>query len=343
MNDFFKLKDFGPVKDAEVEFGDITFLVGPQASGKSIFLQAWKLSKDYSIVKNTLDRYLYVTDQKEDLIKLYFGISKLNPDAITLDAEKNSSQPIFYIPAQRVMSISDGRPKNFMEFDYETPFVIREFSEYLRQNFGPYAEEMAENIQNPESIYHGAKIEIDSSMGQKKMRLHTGENSIAFMSWSAGQKEYMPFNMASYFIRKSTPLYKYIVIEEPEMGLHPRAILEFAKDVFGLVNQGYKIVISTHSPVFLEIAWGISEMRKSPEQNFKKAMLDALDINAAPISDTLFGIRNNVRTYFFDNGVSRDISTLDVMNDDKAISELGELTSFVSRMCDAVSANKEEE
>lgn len=32
-----KIKNFGPIGNVEVKFGDLTFLVGPQASGKSLF------------------------------------------------------------------------------------------------------------------------------------------------------------------------------------------------------------------------------------------------------------------------------------------------------------------
>lgn len=36
----------GPITDAEVTFGDLTVLVGPQATGKSVFLQFLKLLVD---------------------------------------------------------------------------------------------------------------------------------------------------------------------------------------------------------------------------------------------------------------------------------------------------------
>ena len=34
----FIIKNFGPIKDVSLDFGDLTILVGPQASGKSIAL-----------------------------------------------------------------------------------------------------------------------------------------------------------------------------------------------------------------------------------------------------------------------------------------------------------------
>ena len=37
---------FGPIQEADVKFGDLTVLVGPQASGKSLFVQLYKLIED---------------------------------------------------------------------------------------------------------------------------------------------------------------------------------------------------------------------------------------------------------------------------------------------------------
>ena len=38
MNEL-KVENFGPIGKAHVEFGDLTILVGAQASGKSLFLE----------------------------------------------------------------------------------------------------------------------------------------------------------------------------------------------------------------------------------------------------------------------------------------------------------------
>ena len=64
---------------ADVEFGDLTLLVGPQASGKSVFLQLFKLVKDHGPITKTLKRYGYsyepgVTESPSDpLLTLMFG------------------------------------------------------------------------------------------------------------------------------------------------------------------------------------------------------------------------------------------------------------------------------
>ncbi|MCS6928774.1 MAG: ATP-binding protein [Saprospiraceae bacterium] len=50
---------------------------------------------------------------------------------------------------------------------------------------------------------------------------------------------------------------KWIVIEEPEMGLHPQAIQTVMLLCLELLSRDYCIAITTHSPVFLELAWAI--------------------------------------------------------------------------------------
>ena len=37
------IRNFGPIREAEMDFGDLTFLIGPQASGKSLSLELLKL------------------------------------------------------------------------------------------------------------------------------------------------------------------------------------------------------------------------------------------------------------------------------------------------------------
>ncbi len=41
-----EVSSFGPIKQGKVEFGDLTILVGPQASGKSLLVQLFKAIED---------------------------------------------------------------------------------------------------------------------------------------------------------------------------------------------------------------------------------------------------------------------------------------------------------
>ena len=51
------VQNLGPIPEAEVEFGDLTVLVGPQASGKSLFLQTLKLVLDRNHIHDTFEHH----------------------------------------------------------------------------------------------------------------------------------------------------------------------------------------------------------------------------------------------------------------------------------------------
>lgn len=374
----FVIKHFGLINDVSISFGDLTLLIGPQASGKSITLETLKLAIDRDHIINTLDRYNYIIGHNTDkILNVYFGEgmsgiwkdnTQIEYDGIPL-LKKNlpkkadeTDEILFYIPAQRIFSISDGRPKNFMEFDSSSPYILRSFSETLRlfmQN-GMGQADVLFPIKNrlkgflrrsfDESIFHNAKIITEERAGQKKMVLNVDDLSIPFMSWSAGQKEFMPLLLAFYclsgppskVIKKEK--YKYIVIEEPEMGLHPKAIISVILQILELIQTGgYKVIVSSHSPVFLEFAWCFNLLKSKPQQY--EAIYELFDIpEISPVREMLAGLFDkSIRTYYFDreskNGkvVSYDISSLDVTDSNSIISEWGGLSEFSSRVSEVVS------
>lgn len=61
-----KISHFGPIDDVDVEIGDLTLLVGPQASGKSLFLQFLNLLLDHVSVIETLRSYGFTVSNEEE-------------------------------------------------------------------------------------------------------------------------------------------------------------------------------------------------------------------------------------------------------------------------------------
>jgi predicted ATP-dependent endonuclease of OLD family len=61
-NPRLQLKNVGQIEDADVEIGDLTVLVGPQATGKSIFLQFLRLLLDTGYVINEMGKHGLVWD-----------------------------------------------------------------------------------------------------------------------------------------------------------------------------------------------------------------------------------------------------------------------------------------
>lgn len=377
--DRFSIQNFGPINNVSINFGDLTILVGPQASGKSVALETLKLAIDRDNIIETLDRYNYIIGHNtEKILNVYYGEglssiwkadSRIEIDGKSFTRERlpkkgdGNDETLFYIPAQRIMSISDGRPKNFMEFDSSSPYVLRSFSETLRlfMQHGMGNADILFPVKNRlknflrhsfnESIFHQAKIIMDERSGQKKMVLNIDDMSIPFMSWSAGQKEFMPLLLAFYclsgppskVVKKEK--YQYVVIEEPEMGLHPRAIISVILQILDLIQtHGYKVVVSTHSPVFLEFAWAFNLLKGNTSQR-DTALYKVFNVpTGSPVCEMLKGVFNkSICTYFFrrenSNGKvdSHDISSLDVTATDNIIAEWGGLSEFSSRVSEVVS------
>lgn len=52
-----QLTAFGPIQNANITFGDLTVLVGQQATGKCLFGRRYKLIQDGAAVASRLERY----------------------------------------------------------------------------------------------------------------------------------------------------------------------------------------------------------------------------------------------------------------------------------------------
>jgi len=376
--DRFVLNNFGPIDTASVDFGDLTVLVGPQASGKSLFLEMFKYIIDKGQIQSALKSYNYILDDPETrarLFDVYFGEGmsgtlKKGVTALFEDKEYDADEllslsptkeeEVFYIPAQRIFSISDGRPKNFMEFDISTPYVLRSFSETLRlflqegldspENIFPLSLGLSEAVKDSfnASIFHNGTVVMKNVSGQRKMRMLIDGMTIPFMSWSAGQKEFMPLLIAFYCLsgqhRKvaSRGNYKYVVIEEPEMGLHPQAIQSVILEILQLMSAGYKVVLSTHSTTILEFVWAFNTLSGIPLDDRVAAMQEIFDTASNQQLSELYksAAGKQIKTFYFareENKVrTYDITDLNPSSEEEKESLWGGLSQFSTKVADVV-------
>jgi AAA domain, putative AbiEii toxin, Type IV TA system len=197
-----------------------------------------------------------------------------------------------------------------------------------------------------ESIFHDGKIVLDKT-SKKRFKLNVGDSSIPFMAWSAGQKEFMPLLLSFYWLCPSSKVskkdaVKYVVIEEPEMGLHPQAIKSIILQIIDLLLRDYKVIVSTHSPVLLEFAWAI-QFIKEKKASFE-LLYELFDLKKSGLMNNLFKDfleTKRIKTYSFDRNDEKvnvkDISSLDASNEDLSIADWGGLSSFSSKTSDVLS------
>ena len=123
-----EIRSPGEIKEASISLGDLTVLVGPQATGKSITLQLLKLLVDTGFVQGELRRYgLDWSGDLNQLLDVYLGEGThsiwnvggtevvwdkrtVDLSAIAKRKQRIEKQSLFLIPAQRVLALRDGWP-----------------------------------------------------------------------------------------------------------------------------------------------------------------------------------------------------------------------------------------
>lgn len=363
------LKNIGQIKQADVTFGDLTVIVGPQASGKSISLQWLKLMCDTGLVQQKLHTYgLDYDGDVGEFLDVYFGEgmrstwgkdSAVGVDGKPIDLPRKlarqqvgKDESVFLIPAQRVMSLANGWPRPFTDYKAGDPFAVRSFSEALRQMMErefrgegplfPRANRLKSGYRSllQSSVFGGFALSVDKVQSQKRLVLGEGGSKLPYMVWSAGQREFVPLLLGLYWLMPPAAVARrngieWVVIEEPEMGLHPRAISVVLLIVLELMQRGYKVCMSTHSPQVLEMVWALEALRKN-----KGSPADLLALLGAPKSlkpVAKAALTKRTKVYYFAPGEPTvDLSDLDVGSQVALEATWGGLLEFSARANDAV-------
>jgi len=369
--DRLRIQEFAQIADATLDFGDLTVLVGAQGTGKSLALQWLKVAMDGRQIVTALRDAGHSADNPEFLIDLIFGVgmgSALRPTTDVLFNRKkinpksigrlgNGKEKAFYIPAHRAMLISDGWAAPFQRMTSDTPVVARIFSQNLFDRFSARGGDKLfplERVLKAEyrhqidaAVYHGGIVSLEQDRQHaKRLKLTHSGSQLPFMTWTAGQREFTPLLLGLYHLLPPRRLLKqpdidWVIIEEPEMGLHPQAVTVVLLLVLDLILRGYRVVLSTHSPHVLTALW----MLRRLQENDARWQLLCRAFNV-PASHQLQGVmesalikdyRVHLLAFDEDNKVrSTDISDLDPDAEDERISGWGGLTEFSSRFGDAV-------
>lgn len=365
------IENFAHIRRVDVEFGDLTVLVGAQATGKSLALQWLKTALDGKYIVSALRDAGQEVDASI-LIDLIFGVGmgkswRKDESVVTLDEREikpttmaqlgGSTETVFFIPAHRAMLISDGWAAPFQKLTAETPVVARLFSQNLFDRFsrrsGDKLFPLDRVLKKPyrelidAAVFHGGTVGVEKDAHHtKRLKLTHGSSQLPFMTWTAGQREFTPLLLGLYHLlpeRKKTKIeaIDWVVIEEPEMGLHPEALRVFMLLVLDLLWRGYRVAISTHSPIVLTAVWMLRRLQE--EGATWRSVCDGFGIKPSqqmePVAKA--ALKKDLRTYSFalgDDGkvFSKDISSLDPNDDDDDVSGWGGLTGFASTFGAAV-------
>ncbi len=200
------------------------------------------------------------------------------------------------------------------------------------------------------SIFWNAQLKKTKKEKKRRLTLEIDaknqEIQLPFMVWSAGQREFVPLLLGFYWLMPSGSTAKrsgvnFAIIEEPEMGLHPKAIEGVIIITLDLLRRGYKVLISTHSPQILELIWFIQEIKKIKFQERKekiKAFRSLFQIKSSNL-DKIWesSLKKSYKIFYFQPGSKSEIQIQDISNlssnlDISEIEPWGGLLSFPDRV-----------
>ncbi len=369
------VSNIGQIKKADVTFGDLTVFVGPQATGKSIFLQLLKLVADVPSIQSEFKRFgIDWEGNLDNFLELYFGegmsgiweegssLLKVDGKVVNLESYAKGTRRIekderlFFVPAQRVMSLRDGTTQPFGVYRSGDPFALREFSEKLHQlvqnEFGRNPElfpqesrlKKVERDLLSKHIFGGFDLRTSLVKMQKQFVLGKPgeEKGLPYLVWSAGQREFVPLLLGLYWLMPPSKVAKknkldWVVIEEPEMGLHPNAISTVLLLLLDLLSRGYRVCLSTHSPHVLDVVWALQFLKRKggTPQDVLSIFDVTYDADIKSLAEA--GLNKEMKVYSFGrDGEVRDISTLDPGSENEDESGWGGLTEFSSHIGDVV-------
>ncbi|MEM9460507.1 MAG: AAA family ATPase [Myxococcota bacterium] len=368
-----EVHNFGPIAHALVPLRDLIILVGPQATGKSLLLQLLKLAEDHNRVASLLAEHGFDWRRPADFASLYFGAGlenawstnarvrlgrrKLTLQKIAASRARDDDDDVFYIPAHRTITIADGWPRPFQQYDLEIPFVARLFSESLRRMLSrrgrshgqlfPIDRRLKVPLRRAidDAVFHGGELRLEVTGMRKRLKLQYEDVSIPFMGWTSGQREFVPLLLGLYHLLTAggatkRPETTWVIIEEPEMGLHPKAIIAVMGTVLELLHRGYKVALSTHSQTVLDVIWGLNHLRQFDDGPRSMCKIFGLEPSSQMLAlmESALGSTNSI-TYMThgDKGVeSKDITNLDPSAESEAEANWGGLTEFGGRVADVV-------
>jgi predicted ATPase len=275
------LKNIGMIKEAKVKLDGLTVIAGENDTGKSTVGKALYLalksmpSKNDN--KNLLSRIGHIG------INIIFKLDRFPQNSI-LEITEGSKRysydgrnPIMNISSDSKLKMEDIGIKDVIFV--ETPLVWN-FSDFFRDialiesqinievnypylmkdlNFKLFIKNAIKgvDIKNKMTSLMGGRFEKDE---KGSYFFNRNGKRIELVNIATGIKMFGIFQVLSQnnYLNKDTVL----ILDEPEVHLHPKWQLEMAKVIVELVKNGVKVLVNSHSPYMIEALQRYAELEK---------------------------------------------------------------------------------
>ena len=194
------------------------------------------------------------------------------------------------------------------EFFFSEP--VKDFLEILKSSLKEYFNRKVDERNNPkitEFIRLANLLERDILGGDIDFEQYGSDFEVTY---KVSKDINLELNVSSSMVKELAPLALYLkylakhgdllVIDEPEMNLHPSAQVEFAEFTAMLVNAGLNVLITTHSPYIVDHLGNLMQAAKSDDKE-KIRELFYLERTDAFID------QDKISVYLFEDGTARNI------------------------------------
>ncbi|MBK7926672.1 MAG: ATP-binding protein [Bryobacterales bacterium] len=138
--------------------------------------------------------------------------------------------------------------------------------------------------------------------------------------------------------------YPWLIVEEPELGLHPEGIMVAMGALLELLSipsqPPLRLCISTHSNAVLDVVWALRQFQGHAASH--RLVLRMLGLPSTPELETMAQrlLQKKFAVYYFDRntGTTSDISNLDPGSADSIEAGWGGLTGWSGEIGNLVAA-----
>lgn len=220
------------------------------------------------------------------------------------------SHPAFYLPADRtgvmhahrvvVSTLIKGAPMAGLRPDVYTPMLSGVLADFLDELVN-----IDESYQNPNLSNQAKQIEKYLMSGEIKVSRTELVNYPHFNYHPDGWKSGLSLMNASSMVSELAPVVLYLrhvlepgnvlIVEEPESHLHPDKQVEFTRQLAELVNNGLRVIITTHSEWVLEELANIVQRSNIKTQNGKSKKDVGVSLSQNQVGAWLFKTKKRPR------------------------------------------------
>jgi len=277
-----QLKNIGMIKEANVKIDGLTVIAGENDTGKST------LGKALLVIYRSLPRLCFSTEQANNQIDVdisskykevfkeeftrkqtivfktkfatYISKIDLSNGIRLMQGDKTDSLPanILFIESPLIWNFTDffrdiAQVESQMRIKLDYPYFMKNLNFVLFIKSASKGLDIKERI----SSLMGGEFKKDE-MG----RYYFDKNGekIELINTATGIKYFAIFQVLSQNNHLDKDL--ILILDEPEVHLHPKWQLEMAKIIVELVKNGVKIVVNSHSPYMIEALKRYSEVEK---------------------------------------------------------------------------------